>query len=80
MPNSTEEGVLNSRAQCNRVLRKTSAARHHRELIFKERTIEIRRVKDNGVKGVTVAGDFNQDISHKSIQDFMTENRSHEVY
>ena len=41
---------------------------------------EINRVKEEGIEGIIIAGDINQDINHHQIQKFMRENRLYEIY
>ena len=67
IPDSTEEGVLKSRAQYDRVRGKVHTSQQYREMILSELAAKIRRVKEDGVEGIILSGDFNQDIEHQTM-------------
>ena len=48
--------------------------------MLKEVSEEIKCAKNDGVQGIIVAGNFNQDITHSQIQSFMSENGLLEIY
>ena len=80
IPDSTEDGILKSRAQYDRVKGKVHTSQQYREMLMAELVIEIKRVKEDGVDGVILSGDFNQDISHNTIQRFMRETGMQEIH
>jgi hypothetical protein len=80
IPDLSKEGVIKSRAQYNRVLGEEYSAKYYRDLLLKEVTKEIRKVKEEGVKGIIVAGNFNQNIANQKLQEFMVENSLYEIH
>jgi hypothetical protein len=80
IPDSTEEGIMKSRAQYDRVKGKLHSSQQYREMMLSELVDEIKRVQEDGVDGVLLSGDFNQDIGHQNMQRFLREAGMQEVH
>ena len=74
IPESTQPGILKSRAQYDRVNGEVKTSKQYRDELLKELTEEISLLKEEGIEGIIIAGDINQDITHIQIQKFMQEN------
>ena len=68
IPNSTQEGILKSRAQYDRVGGEVKSAKEYRKEVLQGVTKEIQNLNNEGIKGIIVAGDMNQDIGSEEIQ------------
>jgi len=65
---STQEGILKSRVQYDHAGGEIKSAKEYRKEVLQGVTKEIQNLKNEGVKGIIVAGDMNQDIGSKEIQ------------
>ena len=77
---STQEGILKLKAQCNWAGGEVKSSKDHEKDILKELTKEMQWLKNSGVESVFLAGDMNQDIESNKIQNFIRENRLHKIY
>jgi len=74
IPDSTQEGILKSRAQYDHIAGVVKTSKEYRNEMIKELNIEIKKLKDEGIEGILITGDMNQDIGHHQIQQFIREN------
>ena len=77
---STQKGILKLRAQFDRINGKVKTSKQYRDELLKEISQEIIKLKEEGIEGIIIAGDINQDINHIQIQEFMRENGLYEIY
>ena len=66
--------------QYDRINRVVKSSKQYRDEMLVELSKEINRVKEEGVEGIIIAGDINQDINHHQIQKFMRENGLYEIH
>ena len=78
--NSTQDGILKLRAQYDRINGKVKTVKQYRDEMLVDLSNEIRRIKEDGIKGIIIVGDINQDINHPQIQQFMRENGLYEIH
>ena len=64
IPDSTQSGILKSRAQYDRVGGEVKSSQQYRTELLQELSNEINKLKTNGIKGIVIIGDMNQDISN----------------
>ena len=74
IPDSSQPGILKSKAQYDRIKGEVRTAKRYRDDMLNELSAEVQKAKDDGVDGVIIGGDFNQNIDHPQIQRFMREN------
>ena len=55
-------------------------SKQYRDELLKEILQEITKLKEEGIGGIIIAGDINQDINHIQIQEFMRENGLYEIH
>jgi len=80
IPESTAKGILKSKAQYDRVSGEIKTTKEYRENVLEEISKEIKLLQHEGVNGIILAGDFNQDIGSDRIQRFLCENGLYEVH
>ena len=68
IPDSTRQGILMSKAQYDRINGEVKTSKQYRDKLLKELTSEILQLKAEGINGIIIAGDFNQNIAHDQIQ------------
>ena len=77
---SLQEGILKTRAQYNRVNREVKTSCQYRDELLDDLLKEILMLKAEGIEGIIIAGNINQDIKHDQIQKFMRENRLYKIH
>ena len=80
IPESTQPGILKSRAQYDRVTGEVKTSKQYRDELLKELSDEISLLREERIEGIIIAGDINQDITHIQIQKFMQENGLFEIH
>ena len=70
---------MKSKVQYDRINGVVKSSKQYRDEMLVELSKEINRVKEEGIKGIIIAGDINQDINHYQIQKFMRENELYEI-
>jgi len=68
---STQEGILKTRAQFDRVNGKVKSSKQYRDEMLADLSTEITKIKEEGVKEILITRDINQDINYRQIQQFM---------
>ena len=68
IPDSTQSGILKSRAQYDRVGGEVKLSQQYRTELLQELSNEINELKTNRIEGIVITGDMNQDISNDQIQ------------
>ena len=77
---STQSGMLKSRAKYDRVSGEVKSSREYRTEMLRDLTNEINTLKNKGIQEITIMGDMNQDITSDQIQQFIRENGLYELH
>ena len=80
IPDTTNAGIITSKAQYDKVDGTVKIAKEYREEIFNEMSKEINSHKEKGILNYTIAGDFNQNVTKERIRCFMRENSVQEIH
>jgi len=80
IPDSTSPGILKSRAQYDRRNGEVRMSRQYRDELLEKLSLEVEKARNEGVKDIIIAGDFNQDIDGDQMRKFMRENGLFEVH
>jgi len=68
---SIQERILKTRAQFDRVNSEVKSSKQYRDEMLADLSTEITKIKEEGVKGILITGDINQEINYRQIQQFM---------
>ena len=77
---STQSGILKSKVQYDRVRGEVKITREYRTEMLRDLSTEINQIKNEGVQGIILTGDMNQDIFSEPMQQFIRENSFYELY
>jgi len=80
IPDSISPGILKSRAQYDRRNGEVRTSRQYRDELLEKLLLEVEKARNEGVKDIIIAGDFNQDIDGDQMRKFMRENGLFEVH
>ena len=80
IPESTQPGIMKSRAQYDRSTGSVKMSRQYRQDILESISKEIKTSKNENINDFLIAGDFNQDVNSNQMQKFIRENGLEDVH
>ena len=80
IPESTQLGILKSKAQYDRINGEVKTSKQYWDKLLNELSQEIASLREEGIEGIIIAENINQDITHIQIQNFMRENGLYEIH